>query len=128
MNTKSVVSLCFLGLAGSAWAADAKPEPKDVKVLEQIVAKVNGDIITQGELDRTKRLVEAELQRQSAPADKLQKAIQQLQRDLLRDRIDEILLVQKAKDLNISADQDVSKQMAALQKDSGITDPDEFRR
>jgi len=114
-------------MAGGAWAADAKPEPKDVRVVEQIVAKVNNDIVTLGELDRTRRQIEAEL-KQQAPPDQFQKAMQQVQNDLLRDRIDQLLLVQKAKDLNITVDQDVSKYMAQLQKDSGITDPDQFRR
>ncbi|MGC9973569.1 MAG: hypothetical protein ABSE56_23610, partial [Bryobacteraceae bacterium] len=65
MLTKSIVSLCFLGVAGGAWAAD-------VKVLEQIVAKVNNEIITLGELDRSRRQMESELKRQQLPANKIQ--------------------------------------------------------
>ena len=121
MLTKSIVSLCFLGVAGGAWAAD-------VKVLEQIVAKVNNEIVTVGELDRSRRMVEAELKRQQVPADKIQEAMKQGEPDLLRDRIDQLLLVQKAKELDLKVDQDLSKYMAELQSQSKIVDPDKFQQ
>ena len=121
MLTKSIVSLCFLGVAGGAWAAD-------VKVLELIVAKVNNEIVTVGELGRSRRMVEAELKRQQVPADKIQEAMKQGEPDLLRDRIDQLLLVQKAKELDLKVDQDLSKYMAELQSQSKIVDPDKFQQ
>ncbi len=121
MFTKPVVTLCFFGLAGSALAAD-------VSVVEQIVAKVNNEIVTLGELDRSRKQIEAELKRQQVPQNRFQQMLKQAEDDLLRDRIDQILLVQKAKDLSITVDQDVSKYMAQLQVDSKITDPDKFQQ
>ena len=38
-----------------------------------------------------------------------------------------LILAQKAKDLNINVDSDVSKQMAAIQSDSKIADPEKFQ-
>ena len=49
-----------------------------------------------------------------------------MKKNLLRDRIDQLLLVQKAKDLNINVDGEVTKRMAQIQTDSGIADPDKF--
>ncbi len=121
MSTKSVVSLCFFGLAGGAFAAD-------VKVVEQIVAKVNNEIITLGELERSRKQVEAELKRQQVPQDRFQQLLKQAETDLLRDRIDQMLLVQKAKDLEINVDQELSKYLAQLQLESKITDPDKFQQ
>ena len=46
--------------------------PPDVKVVEQIVAKINNEIITQGELDRSRRQLEAELKRQGLSSDRLE--------------------------------------------------------
>jgi parvulin-like peptidyl-prolyl isomerase len=120
MFTKSVVTLCFLGAAGGASAAD-------VKVVEQIVAKVNNEIITIGELERSRKQFEAELKRQQMPADRMQEILKQSEADLLRDRIDQLLLVQKAKELEIKVDQDLSKYLAQLQLDSKIVDPDKFQ-
>jgi peptidyl-prolyl cis-trans isomerase SurA len=121
MFTKPVVSLCFIGLAGGAFAAD-------IQVVERIVAKVNNEIITQGELERSRKQIEAELKRQQVPQDRYQQLMKQSEVDLLRDRIDQLLLVQKAKDLEINVDADISKYMATLQLESKITDPDKFQQ
>ena len=39
----------------------------DVKVLEQIVAKVNGDIVTQGEIDRARQQLVAQMEADKVP-------------------------------------------------------------
>jgi parvulin-like peptidyl-prolyl isomerase len=103
------------------------PAPRAI-ILEQIVAKVNNEIVTVGELGRSRRMVEAELKRQQVPADKIQEAMKQGEPDLLRDRIDQLLLVQKAKELDLKVDQDLSKYMAELQSQSKIVDPDKFQQ
>ena len=41
-------------------------------------------------------------------------------------QIDQLLLVQKAKDLNINVDSEITKRLAAMQVQSKITDPDKF--
>ncbi|HOL71698.1 MAG TPA: peptidylprolyl isomerase [Bryobacteraceae bacterium] len=119
MSTKLVVSLCFLGLAGGAQAAE-------VQVVERIIAKVNNEIITMGDLERAREQIEEELKRQNLPQDQFQKVLKQHEADLLRDRIDNMLLVQKAKDLEINVDQELSKYMAQIQSESKIADPDKF--
>jgi len=73
----------------------------DVRVIEQIVCKVNGDIITMGDLER---------------------------RQNLREQIDELLLTQKARDLNLSVESDLARRIAELQVRSGIVDPDRFHQ
>ncbi len=115
--------LCLI-LAASFSSAVAA----DVHVVEEIVAKVNGDIITRGELEQTRQKIEAELRQQGVTGGKLQQAVQQQASDSLRDQIDQLLLVQKAKDLNISVDSDVTKRLAEMQVQSRITDPDKFHQ
>jgi len=119
MPKKSTVSLCFLAVAGGAWAADAI-------VVEQIVAQVNNEIVTQGELDRSRAQIEAELKHQQLPPEKVQQTMKDVEPDLLRDRIDQLLLVQKGKELEIKVDDEVSKFMAQIQLDSKISDPEKF--
>jgi parvulin-like peptidyl-prolyl isomerase len=119
MPKKSTVSLCFLAVAGGAWAADAI-------VVEQIVAKVNNEIVTQGELDRSRAQIEAELKHQQLPPEKIQQTMKDVEPDLLRDRIDQLLLVQKGKELEIKVDDEVSKFLAQIQLDSKISDPEKF--
>jgi parvulin-like peptidyl-prolyl isomerase len=119
MPKKSIVSLCFLAVAGGAFAAD-------VKVVEQILAKVNNEIITQGELDRSRAQLEAELRRQQLAPDKIGQTMKDLEPDLLRDRIDQLLLVQKGKELEIKVDDEMSKYLAQIQLESKIVDPEKF--
>jgi len=98
----------------------------DIHIVEEIVAKVNGDIITRGELLHTQQEIEADLRQQGATGERLQQAVKARAGDALRDQIDQLLLVQKAKDLNLSVDAEVTKRLAEMQVRSGLADPDKF--
>ena len=98
----------------------------DVRVVEEIVAKVNSDIITRGDLDMARRDRVEALKQQGVTGAALDKALKEQERDTLRDEIDRLLLVQHGKDLNINIDSDVTKRIAAIQTQSGIADPDKF--
>jgi peptidyl-prolyl cis-trans isomerase SurA len=112
----------FLVLAASLSSAAAA----DVRIIEEIVAKVNGDIITRGELERTRQQIEADFHQQGLAGAKLQQAVKEKAADALRDQIDQLLLVQKAKDLNLNVDSEITKRLAEIQVQSKITDPDKF--
>jgi parvulin-like peptidyl-prolyl isomerase len=99
----------------------------EIGVIEELVAKVNGDIVTRGDLDRALRSVAGELQQQGYTGLRLQEALTEHQKDILRDRIDQLLLQQKGKDLNIKVDADVTKYIAGLQKEANIADPEKFQ-
>lgn len=110
--------------AGASLAAAA-----DVRVIEEIAAKVNGDIITRGDLEEQKRQTEQILrQEQKLQGPQLQQAVNEASKDFLRDKIDELLLVQRAKDLNISVDSDVTRRLNQMQVQAKITDPDKFHQ
>ena len=98
----------------------------DVRVVEEIVAKVNGDIITRTELEHTRQEIEVQLRQQGMSGASLEKTVKERAGDALRDQIDQLLLVQKGKDLNINVDPEVAKRVAQIQLDSKITDPDKF--
>ena len=100
----------------------------DVRVVEEIAAKVNGDIITRGDLaERQKELETYFRQEQKLAGQQLAAALNEQSKDLLREKIDTLLLVQHAKDLNISVDGDVARQLAQFQVLSKITDSDKFK-
>jgi parvulin-like peptidyl-prolyl isomerase len=123
---KVVLLSLFAGLL--ALGADTpKPASGPPIVIDQIVAKVNGDIVSQDELDRLVRERVAEAKAQGASGLELQRAQADMERNLLRDRIDQLLLVQKGKELNITVDSEISKYMASLRRQSGITDEEKFR-
>jgi parvulin-like peptidyl-prolyl isomerase len=100
--------------------------PADVKVVEEIAAKVNGDIITRSELEQSRRDLEAGLRQEGLTGAKLQEELRNYAANALRDQIDQLLLVQKGKDLAISVDGEVTRELADIQVRSKITDPDKF--
>ncbi len=112
----------FLGALALATASFAA----DVQVVDQIVAKVNGDIVSQDELDRMRREATAEMKAQGATPAQMQQQIEEHSKNMLRDRIDELLLVQKGKDLNVNVDSEVTKYMTNLQRQANLSDPDKF--
>jgi parvulin-like peptidyl-prolyl isomerase len=99
----------------------------DIRVVEEIAAKVNGEIVTRGELEEQQKELEAFLRQQRhLKGVELTEAEQEESKHFLRDKIDQLLFVQKAKDLNISVDGDVAKRLAEMQVVAKITDPDKF--
>jgi peptidyl-prolyl cis-trans isomerase SurA len=118
MGTAMLLGCAVVGLAPAAAG----------QTVEQIVAKVNGDIITLSELEGSLEQLQAQIRASKLSPQEAQQALAQGQKDLLRNRIDELLLVQKGKDLNINVDSDVSKRLADIQKQSGIADPDKFQQ
>jgi peptidyl-prolyl cis-trans isomerase SurA len=98
-----------------------------VTVLDEIVCKVNGEIITRSEMERTHRDLEAYLREQGLRGDKLEAEVKRQLPDLLRDRIDSLLLVQKAKELDLKVDPELQKQMAEIQRQSKIADTEKFQ-
>jgi peptidyl-prolyl cis-trans isomerase SurA len=99
----------------------------DTAVVEEIVAKCNGDIVTRGDLDRARRELLEGLRANGVVGDELERQLAAREKNLLRDKIDQLLLAQKGKDLNINVDSDVSKRLAAIQSDSKIADPEKFQ-
>lgn len=108
------------------WAAEARKEEPKVEVIEQIIAKVNGDIITQTDLQRARKLLRQELERAGLSGEALQRELQEREKDILRDRIDHLLLVQRANELNLNVDQDVSKYLARLMLEYKISDQEKL--
>lgn len=98
----------------------------EIHVVEEIVAKVNGDIITTADLDSARRDHAEGFKQQGLTGAALDKALKEEQKDTLRDEIDRLLLIQHGKELNIDVNSDVTKRMAELQTRSGIADPDKF--
>jgi peptidyl-prolyl cis-trans isomerase SurA len=95
----------------------------DVRIMEEIVAKVNGDIITRTELERSRSGMLAELTQRGAKGAQLDEAMKAREKDILRDRVDQLLLVQKGKELSVTVDSEISKQIAEIQKECAKTDP-----
>lgn len=131
MWRSTAVLLGFASLAMAATKSGANSAANDsFSVVDEIVAKVNGDIITRTELEKTQRETLAALQQQQQQqhltSAQVKEAYDQREKDMLRNRIDELLLVQRAKELDLKVDTEVSKYLADLQRTWKVPDPDKF--
>lgn len=85
------------------------------QVVEEIIARVDNQIITRSEFARSKDQLRDEIKTQDPTnADKL---YTEREKDILRDLIDQQLLLEKAKELNLSADTDLIKQLDQMRKE-----------
>ncbi len=84
------------------------------KVVEEIVARVNNEVITRSEFEHAKATAEddakQDCQNRCTP-EQLKALIDDTQKNALRNLIDQSLLVQRAKDMGISVEPDVIKQL-----------------
>lgn len=119
-------SLAFGSLVSVSAVAMAVDRTPPV-VVEEIIAKVNGEIITRGELAQTRAGIRAEGVKQGLTGQALEDTVNKYSSDALRDQIDQILLVQKGRDLNINVDADVNRWVADMQRTSGLAEADKFQ-
>jgi peptidyl-prolyl cis-trans isomerase SurA len=95
-------------------------------VVEEIIARVNNEIITRTEYVRSRDQLKQELQQQdSATADR---AFAEKQRDVLRDLIDQQLLLQKGKDLGITGDTELIKKLDEMRKQMNLGSMEELEK
>jgi peptidyl-prolyl cis-trans isomerase SurA len=114
--------IALMSAIGAAFAVSAA----DVRVVEEIVCKVNGDIITRGELEKQRQNLETALRQDGVSGIRLQEEFKAREKDLLREQIDQLLLVSKAKELDIKVDADVTRRIAEIQASSKVVDPEKF--
>lgn len=96
------------------------------EVVESIVCKVNGDIITRSEIEKKKKEIAAEIAARGMKGAEADKVYKEMLPHILREKIDELLLIQKAKESSLNVDNEVSRWVADIQKRSGIADPEKF--
>jgi peptidyl-prolyl cis-trans isomerase SurA len=84
-------------------------------VVEEIVARVNNEVISRTEYVRSRDQVKQDIQQQDpANADR---DFAKKEKDVLRDLIDQQLLLQKGKDLGITGDTELIKKLDEMRKE-----------
>jgi len=95
-------------------------------VVEEIIARVNNQIVTQSEFVRSKDQLKDEAKQQDAAnADKL---YAEREKDVLRDLIDQQLLLDKGKDLTITGDTDLIKQLDQMRKEMKLENMEDLEK
>jgi peptidyl-prolyl cis-trans isomerase SurA len=91
-------------------------------VVEEVVARVNNDVITQEDLAKARDAVQGEVQEEcrGCTAEQIQQQVATKDKNVLRDLIDQSLLVQRAKDSGISVDAEVVKRLDAIRQQAKL--------
>ena len=96
------------------------------QVVEEIITRVNNQIITRSEFERSKDQLKEEVKQQNA-ADP-DKAYADREKDVLRDLIDQQLLLDKGKDLGITGDTELIKRMDQMRKDMKLESMEDLEK
>jgi peptidyl-prolyl cis-trans isomerase SurA len=95
------------------------PTVGGAKIVERIIARVNNEIITQHQYEEEQGRLREQLAQQYSGAE-LEAQFREQSKNLLRDLIDQSLMVQKAKDLDINVETDVVKQLDEIRKKNNL--------
>src|SRR3984885_8185162 len=109
-----IASACVPALAAGQ-AGQGGPTRPGGQVAGEIITRVNNEIITRSEFDRSKDQLRDEVKQQD-PKDP-DKAYADREKDVLRDLMDQQLLLDKGKDLSITGDTDLIKQLDQMRKE-----------
>lgn len=115
-----------------AKAAPAKkPAAAEGKIVEEIVARVNNEIITKTELDKARATAAEDAQQDCSgrcTPEQLQVAVEDRQKSALRDLIDQSLLAQRGKDMDLKVEGDVVKQLDQIRISNKLPDLDALEK
>src|SRR3954463_4970382 len=117
-KTLSLVAVIAAAIFATSLFADS--------VVEEIIARVNDDIITRAELTRNRQQLQEEAKQKGAAPTEAQMA--EREKDLLRDLIDQQLLIQKAKELGITGDAEVVKRLDQIRQDMKLGSMEELEQ
>jgi len=123
-----ILSVSLGSVPSLAQSANAKTTtdtpPVQGKVVEDIVARVNDQIITSSDYDRAAEQLTAEAGQQSIPP----RELEQKKADLLRDLIDQQLLLSKGKELGITGETELIKRLDEIRKQNHLESMDDLEK
>lgn len=114
-----------------------KVEPKkpvegaNAKTVEEIIARVNNEIITRSELEKARIAAEEDARQEcqgKCTPEQLRADIEDRQKNTLRDLIDQSLLVQRGKDMGINVEPDVIKKLDQLRQQNKIDSMEDLEK
>lgn len=112
----AMAGACLL-LCATQLPAQSKPQ-----TVEEIVARVNNEIITLSDYQQADQQQRQEIAQdcQGCTQDKIEAEVKDQEKDLLRNLIDNLLLEERAKDMSISVETDVIKQLDDVRRQNGL--------
>ena len=96
----------------------------------EIVASVNSDAITLAEYQKAAQQLRDEVTHdcQGCAADKIEAQFKEQEKDLLRGLIDQVLMVQRAKDMGIKVEADLNKRLDEVRQQNGLATLEDLQK
>ncbi len=99
----------------------------NVVIVEEIIAKINGDIVMRSEYEKNLRDGRAEVaRRQDLTDEQRQQFLGEAEKNALRDVVDRRLLIQKANEFGVSVEAQVLRQRDRMMKANSLKTIEEF--
>ncbi len=124
-----IFTLVAMTLLAALLRASARAQAKPAADAD-IVARVNNDVITLSDYQKAEQQLRDELAHdcQGCPQDQIDARFKELQKDLLRGMIDQLLMVQRAKDMGINIESDLAKRLDEVRKQNGLATLDDLQK
>jgi peptidyl-prolyl cis-trans isomerase SurA len=122
---------CFGTLFLAAGAhAQATTSPSKDTLVEEIVARVNNQIITLSDYQKAAQGLAEEVRQdcQNCTPDQLQAEMKDRQKNLLRDMIDQQLLIERAKDMSIDVETELVKRLDEVRKENNLATMEDLEK
>jgi peptidyl-prolyl cis-trans isomerase SurA len=106
-------------------------EGANAKTVEEIIARVNNEIITRSELDKARVAAEEDAKQEcqgKCTPEQLRADIEDRQKNTLRDLIDQSLLVQRGKDMGVNVEPEVIKRLDQLRQQNKIDSMEDLEK
>jgi peptidyl-prolyl cis-trans isomerase SurA len=107
------------------------PEGTNSKTVEEIIARVNNEIITRSELDHERETAKEEVEeecRGKCTPEQQQSEIDEHQKSALKELIDKSLLVQRGKDMGINVETDVIKRLDQIRISNNLSSMEDLEK
>src|SRR6266404_5475797 len=112
----------------------AEPKKTEIvpsKTVEEIIARVNNEIITRSEPDKARAAAEEDAKQEcqgKCTPEQLRTDIEDRQKNTLRDLIDQSLLVQRGKDMGVNVEPEVIKKLDQLRQQNKIDSMEDLEK
>ncbi len=121
---KRTIRVLAIAILAATFAA---PQARAAHVVERIIARVNSEIITQRQYERERDELRDKLAQQySGP--ELDARVNDESKNLLRNLIDQSLMVQKAKDEDINVETDTVKELDQIRKEQNLATIEDMQK
>jgi peptidyl-prolyl cis-trans isomerase SurA len=118
--------------AGTTKEGEKIPEGTNSKTVEEIIARVNNEIVTRSDLDKKKETAQEEVEEdcrggKCSPEEQKQR-IDDAQKNALKELIDQSLLVQRGKDMGLNVETDVIKRLDSIRIQNNLSSMEDLEK